>query len=151
MRRLDSRKSMTNFANCTKTYRHKFGDIANSPRAFEDRRVVVNIYFRRSDCRVRIFCRTSRPGRRTVCCLPLSSLKAHRVESCIELSRPSPTDGSLTLWANLRFPTYERKLFNSPPRDTWLMLFQVWFYSSVLFLPFGLKTLAVQSVTLTIT
>ncbi|KAL8716250.1 MAG: hypothetical protein Q9220_000155 [cf. Caloplaca sp. 1 TL-2023] len=62
------------------------------------------------DQRARIHCRLSRNGRSSKqCCLPLTSLSIQRHASTLKLIRVSGS--SKELWANLRFPSYERMYF----------------------------------------
>ena len=74
----------------------------------------MRFHLRPSDLRARILCETVQPsGSREESCLPLTSLRSQRVASCLQLSRMDRSGEVATIWANLRFPSYERKINTS--------------------------------------
>ncbi|MCJ1253273.1 hypothetical protein MMC24_001084 [Lignoscripta atroalba] len=77
---------------------------------FDNGALVVRLYIRSSDLRTRIHCKTTRSGRRTQSCLPISSLRIVREHSNLQLCRSSRSGRSRELWATMRFPSYERMI-----------------------------------------
>ncbi|EON64590.1 hypothetical protein W97_03823 [Coniosporium apollinis CBS 100218] len=76
--------------------------------SFDGGETNVAIYWRPSDHRARVLYVTRERARVVHCCMPLTALCARRAECCLQLCRISREDGELELWANLRFPTFER-------------------------------------------
>ncbi|ORY17790.1 hypothetical protein BCR34DRAFT_596663 [Clohesyomyces aquaticus] len=74
---------------------------------FEATKVSVSLYWRAEDNRARILFEND-TGRGMTCCFPLTGLKVMRTESCLQFCRINRQDGGYDLWANLRFPIYER-------------------------------------------
>lgn len=102
-------KNMRGFVNCTPACVQSNSVVAERSRVFENNDMIVHLFLRPSDQRARVLCRSLRSSRPTLCCLPLSALKAIRSESCIQLRKPSLSGRTADLWANLRFTTYERE------------------------------------------
>lgn len=75
---------------------------------FETTDVLIRLYWKPSDHRVRILFLTMEAGIRYRYCMPLTSLKILRTESTLQLCRVNQADGKLDLWANLKFTCYER-------------------------------------------
>jgi hypothetical protein len=74
--------------------------------------VVVQLFWRPTDHRVRILYLTTEKitGRTLRYCIPLTALTARRSGNCLQLCRVNRVDDKLELWANLKFPLYEREL-----------------------------------------
>lgn len=78
-------------------------------QSFEEGDLVVRIYLRQSDHRARIYCRSQRGTQpRKESCLPLTSLRIQRRDSCLELRRMNQSGDPTDIWARLRFLNLER-------------------------------------------
>lgn len=102
----------TNYFDLLALYVHRFSTFIwicelTWPRPF-DKVLELRVFYRETDQKARLYCKSDLRGNKVVACRPVSSLHIYRKESNLLLCRLDKKKKPMH-WVNLRFLSYERK------------------------------------------